>query len=90
MTKADLVARISKQTSIGREQVLPIVEGFMAAVKESLGGGDNVYLRGFGSFFVCRRAQKVACIISRNTALVVPEHNIPAFRPAPAFKRMIK
>lgn len=90
MTKVELVARISKQTGIEKTQVLLIVEGFMEAVKNSLADGENVYLRGFGSFIVRKRAQKVARIISRNTALIVPEHNIPAFRPAPAFVRMVR
>lgn len=90
MTKAEIVLRISKETGLEKTQVLPVIEGFMDAVKESLGRGENVYLRGFGTFAIKRRAQKVARNISKNTTLIVPEHNIPAFRPAPAFGKMIR
>lgn len=90
MTKAEIALRISKETGLEKTQVLPVIEGFMDAVKESLGRGENVYLRGFGSFIVRRRAQKIARNITRNTAMIVPAHNIPAFRPAPAFGKMIR
>lgn len=58
MTKADLVQEISKQTGIDRDEVLMIVESFMETVKGSLSRGKEVYLRGFGSFIIKRRAEK--------------------------------
>ena len=90
MTKAEIALRISKETGLEKTQVLPVIEGFMDAVKESLGRGENVYLRGFGTFAIKRRAQKVARNISKNTTLIVPEHNIPAFKPAPKFFEVVK
>ena len=89
MTKAEIVLRISKETGLEKTQVLPVIESLMDAVKESLGRGENVYLRGFGTFAIKRRAQKVARNISKNTTLIVPEHNIPAFKPAPKFQKSI-
>lgn len=85
MTKADIVNEIAKNTGIDRQNVLTTVEAFMAAVKESLANDENVYLRGFGSFIVKKRAQKTARNISQNTTLIIPEHNIPAFKPAKTF-----
>lgn len=90
MTKAEIALRISKETGLEKTQVLPVIEGFMDAVKESLGRGENVYLRGFGTFAIKRRARKVARNISKNTTLIVPEHNIPAFKPAPKFFEVVK
>ena len=89
MTKAEIALRISKETGLEKTQVLPVIESLMDAVKESLGRGENVYLRGFGTFAIKRRAQKVARNISKNTTLIVPEHNIPAFKPAPNFQKSI-
>lgn len=89
MTKADIVAQIAKSTGIERTLVLSVVEQFMQNVKDSLGDNENVYLRGFGTFLVKKRARKIARNISTNTALVVPEHNIPAFRPAPDFMKRV-
>ena len=85
MTKADLVQEISKQTGIDRNEVLMIVEAFMETVKCSLSMGKEVYLRGFGSFIVKRRAEKTARDISKNTTIIIPAHNIPAFKPAKEF-----
>ncbi len=90
MTKADIVSEISKSTGIDKNTVLASVESFMEIVKESLSQGDNVYLRGFGSFIVKKRAQKTARNISRNTTIIIPEHSIPSFKPAKTFLNEVK
>ncbi|MDR1730280.1 MAG: integration host factor subunit beta [Prevotellaceae bacterium] len=90
MTKADIVNEISKSTGIDKLDVLKTVESFMEEVKKSLEKGDNVYLRGFGSFVVKKRAQKTARNISQNTTIIIPEHNIPAFKPAKTFVMDVK
>jgi DNA-binding protein HU-beta len=85
MTKAELISQISKDTGIEKTEVLSIVTSFMQSVKKSLEDGDNIYLRGFGSFIVKKRAEKKARNISKNTTITIPEHNIPAFKPAKVF-----
>ncbi|MCC8018722.1 MAG: HU family DNA-binding protein [Rikenellaceae bacterium] len=90
MTKADLVNEISKSTGVEKTQVQQIIESFMENIKESMIGGNNVYLRGFGSFIIKRRAQKVARNISKNTTITIPAHNIPAFKPAKSFAAKVK
>jgi DNA-binding protein HU-beta len=90
MTKADIVNEISKNTGIEKVQVQKTVEAMMESIKDSLASGSNVYLRGFGSFIVKRRAQKTARNISKNTTLIIPEHNIPAFKPAKTFVSEVK
>ena len=82
MTKADIVNEITKNTGIDKVTVLTTVEAFMDTVKASLSKDENVYLRGFGSFVVKKRAQKTARNISKNTTIIIPEHNIPAQPPA--------
>ena len=90
MTKADIVREIAKKTGIENATVLASVEAFMETVKESLAKEENVYLRGFGIFILKKRAAKTARNISKNTTLIIPEHNIPAFKPAKTFAEMIK
>lgn len=90
MTKADIVNSISQKTGIDKTTVLSVVEAFMDSVKESLAEEKNVYLRGFGSFILKKRAQKTARNISKNTTIIIPEHNIPAFKPAKTFMQDIK
>lgn len=90
MTKADIVNEISKKTGVDKASVLATVESFMEVVKDSLANNENVYLRGFGSFIVKRRAQKTARNISKNTTIIIPEHNIPAFKPAKTFVAQVK
>ena len=90
MTKADIVSEIAKNTGVEKVQVMAIVEAFMDSVKGSLESGNNVYLRGFGSFIIKKRAQKVARNISKNTTITIPEHNIPAFKPARSFATKVK
>ena len=85
MTKAEIVNEIAKSTGVERIKVQSVVEGFMESVKNSLAAGENVYLRGFGSFTVKKRAKKTARNISKNTTIVIPEHNVPAFKPAKTF-----
>lgn len=89
MTKADIVSEIAKSTGVEKVQVQAIVEAFMESIKTSL-TNNNVYLRGFGSFIVKKRAKKVARNISKNTTITIPEHNIPAFKPAKSFAAKVK
>ncbi len=90
MTKAEIVSQIAKSTGIEKVVVLEVVESMMECVKESMQSGENVYLRGFGSFILKTRAEKIARNISRNTSIVVPEHNIPAFKPAKEFANQVR
>ena len=90
MTKADIVSEIAKSTGVEKLQVQAIVEAFMESIKTSLTQKNNVYLRGFGSFIVKKRAKKVARNISKNTTITIPEHNIPAFKPAKSFAAKVK
>lgn len=90
MTKSEIVKEISAKTGIDSKAVLAVVEGFMNEVKTSLGENENVYLRGFGSFIVRKRAQKTARNISKNTTMIIPAHNIPVFKPSEEFLAMIK
>lgn len=90
MTKADIVNEIAKGTGIEKVQVQQVVESFMENIKETMMAGNNVYLRGFGSFIIKRRAQKVARNISKNTTITIPAHNIPAFKPSKSFANEVK
>ena len=90
MTKAEIVTEIAGKTGIEKKDVLNTIEAFMEVVKESLTREENVYLRGFGSFIVKKRAQKTARNISKNTTIIIPEHNIPAFKPAKTFTIAVK
>ena len=90
MTKAEIVNDISKKTGIDKATVLTTVEAFMSSVKDTKENGENVYLRGFGSFILKKRAKKTARNISKNTTIIIPEHNIPAFKPAKTFVNSVK
>jgi DNA-binding protein HU-beta len=90
MTKAQLVAEISAKTGIEKHVVLNTVEAMMKIVKNNVSTGESVYLRGFGSFFPKRRAEKIGRIISKNLAITIPEHYIPGFKPAKTFANKVK
>ena len=90
MTKAEMVTEISRNTGIDKKTVLKTVEALMETVKDSLVDGKNVYLRGFGSFVVKKRAEKTARNISKNTTIIIPAHNIPSFKPAKSFVSQVK
>lgn len=90
MTKADIVSDIVEETGLERVEALKAVEAFMNSVKGSLSKGQNVYLRGFGSFVVKERAEKTGRNISKNTAIIIPAHNIPSFKPAKTFVEEVK
>lgn len=90
MTKADIVNEIAKNTGVDKASVLATVESFMEVVKDSLANKENVYLRGFGSFIVKKRAEKTARNISKNTTIIIPAHNIPSFKPAKVFMEQVK
>ncbi|RZL33969.1 MAG: integration host factor subunit beta [Pedobacter sp.] len=90
MTKADIISEISTKTGIEKVDVQETVEAFFKVIKNSMIGGENVYVRGFGSFVVKKRAQKTARNISKNTAIIIPEHFVPSFKPAKVFVDKVK
>ena len=90
MTKADIVNEISRTTGIEKVAVQATVEAFMESIKNSVVEGKNVYLRGFGSFVVKKRAEKTARNISKNVTIKIPEHFIPSFKPSKSFVNDVK
>ena len=90
MTKADIVAKISEKLGLEKGDVQATVESLMEEVKNSLETGENVYLRGFGSFIIKTRAEKTGRNISKNTTIKIPAHNIPSFKPAKVFVEGVK
>lgn len=90
MTKAEIVADIAQKTGIEKVAIQATVEEFMSVIKDSLADGENVYLRGFGSFIVKKRAEKTGRNISKNETILIPAHNIPSFKPAKTFVSDVK
>jgi DNA-binding protein HU-beta len=89
MTKAELISLIAKSTGVERAEVSHIVASFTNIIKRSLDEGEEVHIRGFGSFIIKRRAEKKARNISKNTAITIPERNVPIFRPSKIFLDMV-
>ena len=90
MTKAELVTKISENLGLEKNEVLATVENLMTEIKNSLNTGENVYLRGFGSFIVKERAEKTGRNILKNTTIKIPAHHVPAFKPAKVFVDGVK
>jgi DNA-binding protein HU-beta len=90
MTKADIINEIAEKTGIEKVAVQASVEAFMKSVRNSMVNGENVYLRGFGSFIVKKRAEKTGRNISKNTTIIIPAHYVPAFKPAKTFAEKVK
>ena len=90
MTKSEVISEISEKTGIEKADVSATVEAFFSVVKNSLADGENIYVRGFGSFINKKRAKKVARNISKNTAIIIDEHFVPSFKPSKVFVEKIK
>lgn len=90
MTKADVVNEIANKTGIEKIEVQKVVETFFTVVKDSMSEGNHVFFRGFGSFVVKMRAQKVARNIAKNTSMIIEPHNVPVFKPSKTFVDQVK
>lgn len=91
MTKNDITKEITSKTGLDRETVVPVIESLMNCIKTSLTEKDDpVYLRGFGTFFLKKRAEKKARNISQGTTITIPAHRVPSFKPSKSFKALIK
>jgi len=90
MTKAEVITEIAEKTGVDRADVSNTIEAFFNVVKDSMAEGENIYVRGFGSFINKKRARKVARNISKNTAIIIEEHYIPSFKPSKVFISQIK
>ena len=90
MTKAELISQVARETGYDKNTILAILESSLEAIKKNVAEGENVYIRGFGSFITKVRAEKVARNITKNTSIVLPEHKIPAFKPAREFATQVR
>jgi DNA-binding protein HU-beta len=90
MTKAEIVSDIITQTGLEKVVVLAVVEATMENIKSNMAKGDNIYLRGFGTFLLKKRAEKTGRNITKNTAIKIPAHMIPAFKPSKEFIEEVK
>jgi DNA-binding protein HU-beta len=90
VTKADVIAQISEKTGVDKGDVQQTLESFFTVVKDSLSEGENLYVRGFGSFINKKRARKVARNISKGTSMIIDEHFVPSFKPAKVFVEQVK
>ncbi len=90
MTKADLISEITEKTGVEKIAVQATVESLMTSIIDAMESGENVYLRGFGSFVIKRRAEKTGRDISKNTTIIIPEHFVPTFKPAKTFVEGVK
>ena len=90
MTKIEIVREIASKTGLPTKDVLVIVESMMETIKTSMTNGQEVFMRGFGSFIIKGRAEKTARNISKNTTVIIPAHDIPAFKPAKEFMDQVK
>ncbi|MCK7489179.1 MAG: integration host factor subunit beta [Anaerotruncus sp.] len=90
MIKTDVVSQIARKTGLEKRDIKEVAEVFFDIVKDSLVKGENVYFRGFGSFTLKKRAQKIGRNITKNTSIIVPEHHIPYFKPAKSFASKVK
>ena len=90
MTKADLISEITDKTGVEKIAVQATVESLMTTIIDAMESGENVYLRGFGSFVIKKRAEKTGRDISKNTTIIIPEHFVPAFKPAKTFVEGVK
>ena len=90
MTKAEVITQIADQTGLDKADVQIAVEAFVSVVKNSMADGDNIYIRGFGSFVNKKRAKKIARDILKNTAIVIDEHYVPSFKPSKVFVEKVK
>ena len=90
MTKADVIAQISEKTGVEKADVQQTLETFFTVVKDSLADGENLYVRGFGSFINKKRARKVARNISKGESMIIDEHYVPSFKPAKVFVEQVK
>ncbi|HUH34782.1 MAG TPA: HU family DNA-binding protein [Moheibacter sp.] len=90
MTKAEIVSNISNKLGLEKNETQKVVEYFMQEVRDAMESGENVYLRGFGSFIIKERAEKTGRNISKGTSIIIPAHNVPAFKPAKSFVENVK
>jgi DNA-binding protein HU-beta len=90
MRKADLVQAISEKTEVEKVDVIVTIEALFNEIKRALESGQNVYVRGFGSFVIKKRAAKKGRNIKRGKTIEIPEHFIPSFKPAKVFTDQVK
>ena len=89
MTKAEMVAEISNVTGVEKEKALKVIEAMMVVVKEKTADGEDIFLRGFGTFTTKTRAAKIGRLIKEDKSVVVPEHKIPYFKPCEDYKNLL-
>lgn len=90
MVKEELIAEIAKRTSFDKSDVRKMLEAFMSTTRITLSNGENLYLRGFGTWKVEKRAAKKVRNISKNYSFIIPEQMVAVFNPGKRLKSLMK
>jgi len=90
MTKAEIINEIIATTGIEKPTVTVTVEAIMETIKQSMVKGENIYLRGFGTFLLKKCAEKTGRNITKGTSVKIPAHVIPAYNPSKEFVAAVK
>jgi DNA-binding protein HU-beta len=90
MRKAELVREISRKTGIEIVTSETIIETLQQSIKDHISNKGTIFIRGFGTFTIRRRAAKKVRDIRKNKPMLLPACYIPIFKPSKKFKGMVK
>ncbi|TAE67205.1 MAG: integration host factor subunit beta [Bacteroidetes bacterium] len=100
MTKSELLTEIGNALEelqvnfndfeTNKERAGVVLEVLLNTIQKVMEKGDNIYMRGFGSFINKKRAKKMGRNVKAKTSVVIDAHFVPAFKPAKIFTDKIK
>ena len=89
MRKIEIITNVCNKTNLPKQDTIITIETFLKEIESSLKAGKSIYIRGFGTFMLKKRAKKTGRIILKNKSVEIPEHYIPFFKPSKKFKQIV-
>ena len=88
MIKADLVNRVAEASEVSRVKAARAVESILFAMKEALGQGKRIELRGFGVFQVRDRKRGVGRNPKTGVEVAITPGKTVRFKPGKGLKQI--
>jgi DNA-binding protein HU-beta len=81
MNKAEMVARMARETGLTKADANRLLDAFMLGVTKVLKKGGKVTLVGFGTFITARRRARAVRNPQTGTPIRIPARRVPRFVP---------
>lgn len=89
LTKAEIVTKVAAAVGLTKIETEAVINGFIVAINDSLKEGNEIEIRGLGSFRIIERQPRLARNPKTGGKVQLPKRRVPQFRPSKDLRKAV-